>query len=81
MRYFEGTPIPTSLLLFGLLMLAGWSDTLRERLWFGLAVIKKKGCFMNSVSGWMGAGMGMWVVLAVLVVLVVVIKSLTRKKR
>jgi hypothetical protein len=34
---------------------------------------------MNRMYGWMGAGMGMWTVLAVLVVLVVLFKSFTRK--
>lgn len=34
-RYFEGTPIPTSLLLVGVLMLAALNSALRERLWFG----------------------------------------------
>jgi hypothetical protein len=35
---------------------------------------------MNRIYGWMGAGMGIWTVLAVLVVLVVIIKSFYRKK-
>lgn len=35
---------------------------------------------MDRMYGWMGAGMGMWTVLAVLVVLAVVYKSLSRKK-
>ena len=35
---------------------------------------------MNGMSEWMGAGMGMWTVLAVLVVLAVVYKSLSRKR-
>ncbi len=34
-KYFEGTPIPTSLLLVGLLLLATWNEALREKLWFG----------------------------------------------
>ena len=34
-KYFEGTPIPTSLLLVGLIMLAAANDALRERLWLG----------------------------------------------
>ena len=34
---------------------------------------------MNQTDGWMGGGMWLWAVLAVLVVLVVVIKSLSRK--
>lgn len=35
---------------------------------------------MDVTYGWMGGGMGLWAVLAVLVVVVVVIKHLTRKK-
>jgi len=34
-KYFEGTPIPTSLLLVVLLLLAASSGALGERLWFG----------------------------------------------
>ncbi len=34
-KYFEGTPIPTSLLLVCLMMLAAASGALRDRLWFG----------------------------------------------
>jgi len=34
-KYFEGTPIPTSLLLVCFLLLAALNDALRERLWFG----------------------------------------------
>lgn len=34
-KYFEGTPIPTSLFLVFLLLLAASNDALRERLWFG----------------------------------------------
>jgi len=33
--YFEGTPIPTSILLVGLMALAAWMGALREHLWFG----------------------------------------------
>jgi CDP-diacylglycerol--serine O-phosphatidyltransferase len=33
--YFEGTPIPTSILLVGLLALAAWLGAVRENLWFG----------------------------------------------
>jgi hypothetical protein len=36
---------------------------------------------MNNTGGWMGGQMSIWVVLAVLVVVVVVIKSLTRKNK
>ena len=34
-KYFEGTPIPTSVVLTGLLALAAWQDRLGERLWGG----------------------------------------------
>lgn len=34
-KYFEGTPIPTSIVLVMLLALAAWSGALRENLWFG----------------------------------------------
>lgn len=34
-KYFEGTPIPTSLLLVVVLFLAAWQGALRESLWFG----------------------------------------------
>jgi CDP-diacylglycerol--serine O-phosphatidyltransferase len=34
-KYFEGTPIPTSLLLVVLLMVAAANDAVRENLWFG----------------------------------------------
>jgi len=34
---------------------------------------------MNHTYGWMGGGMWLWAVLAILVVLVVVFKSLFRK--
>ncbi len=34
-KYFEGTPIPTSLLAVALLAGAAWSGALHERLWFG----------------------------------------------
>jgi CDP-diacylglycerol--serine O-phosphatidyltransferase len=33
--YFEGTPIPTSIVLTGVLALAAWQDRLGERLWGG----------------------------------------------
>ena len=33
-RYFEGTPIPTSILLVALLALAAWFDALGPNLWF-----------------------------------------------
>jgi CDP-diacylglycerol---serine O-phosphatidyltransferase len=34
-RYFEGTPIPTSILLVGLLSLAAWFGAVGRDLWFG----------------------------------------------
>lgn len=36
-KYFEGTPIPTSILLVAVLALAGWTGAVREDLWFGVA--------------------------------------------
>ena len=33
--YFEGTPIPTTALLTGVIALAGWQDRLGENLWWG----------------------------------------------
>ena len=38
-KYFEGTPIPTSLLLVVLMFAAAWQGALGESLWFGQAVI------------------------------------------
>jgi CDP-diacylglycerol--serine O-phosphatidyltransferase len=35
-KFFEGTPIPSSLLLVGVLLAAGLDDALREKLWFGV---------------------------------------------
>jgi len=34
-KYFEGTPIPTSFLLVCVLSFAAWSGAVREHLWFG----------------------------------------------
>ena len=34
-KYFEGTPIPTSIVLVLVLALAAWSGAVRENLWFG----------------------------------------------
>jgi CDP-diacylglycerol--serine O-phosphatidyltransferase len=34
-QYFEGTPIPTSILLVALMALAAWSGAVRENLWLG----------------------------------------------
>jgi CDP-diacylglycerol--serine O-phosphatidyltransferase len=36
-RYFEGTPIPTSVVLTGLLAWAAWEARLGDRLWAGVA--------------------------------------------
>ncbi len=38
-KYFEGTPIPTSVLLVCLLALAGSMDALRDGLWFGVITL------------------------------------------
>jgi len=34
-KYFEGTPIPTSIVLVALLAFAAWSDALGQNLWLG----------------------------------------------
>lgn len=34
-KYFEGTPIPTSILLVAVLALAAWFGAVRQDLWFG----------------------------------------------
>ena len=38
-KYFEGTPIPTSIVLVGLLALAAAMDAVRGNLWFGKLLI------------------------------------------
>lgn len=38
-KYFEGTPIPTSVLLVGLLMLAAYMGAVQSNLWFGVVKI------------------------------------------
>jgi CDP-diacylglycerol---serine O-phosphatidyltransferase len=38
-RYFEGTPIPTSLVLVLVLAIAAWQDRLDDRLWGGLLML------------------------------------------
>ncbi len=38
-KYFEGTPIPSSLLLVFMMMWATAADALRENLWFGVVAI------------------------------------------
>jgi CDP-diacylglycerol--serine O-phosphatidyltransferase len=38
-KYFEGTPIPTSLLAVAFLAVAAWSGALHERLWFGAVTL------------------------------------------
>jgi CDP-diacylglycerol--serine O-phosphatidyltransferase len=35
-RYFEGTPIPTSVAIVGLLAWAAWSGRIGQELWFGM---------------------------------------------
>ena len=34
-KYFEGTPIPTSILIVGLMALAAWAGAVRQNMWFG----------------------------------------------
>lgn len=34
-KYFEGTPIPTSILLVMVMAFAAWSDAVRQNLWLG----------------------------------------------
>jgi len=38
-KYFEGTPIPTSLLLVVMMCVAAWQGALGEDLWFGKVII------------------------------------------
>jgi CDP-diacylglycerol--serine O-phosphatidyltransferase len=38
-RYFEGTPIPTSVLLTGILALAAWSDAVGSSIWGGSVML------------------------------------------
>ena len=38
-KYFEGTPIPTSLLLVMMMCVAAWQGALGEDLWFGKVII------------------------------------------
>ncbi len=38
-RFFEGTPIPTSILLVGLLALAAWYGAVEQNLWFGQIIL------------------------------------------
>ncbi len=35
-KYFEGTPIPTSLLIVVVLTVAAWNDAIGDQLWFGV---------------------------------------------
>jgi CDP-diacylglycerol--serine O-phosphatidyltransferase len=35
-KYFEGTPIPTSVLLVGLMALAAWQGRIGDAVWFGM---------------------------------------------
>jgi len=38
-RYFEGTPIPTSMVLVAVIAVAAWGGAIGERLWFGVVHI------------------------------------------
>ena len=38
-KYFEGTPIPTSLLLVVVIAFAAWASAIGERLWLGVILI------------------------------------------
>jgi CDP-diacylglycerol--serine O-phosphatidyltransferase len=38
-KYFEGTPIPTSIVLVALLALAAWQGAVRGQLWGGAVVL------------------------------------------
>ena len=38
-KYFEGTPIPTSLVIVGVLAIASWQGRVDEALWFGVTRI------------------------------------------
>ena len=38
-KYFEGTPIPTSLLLVFIILIAAWQGALHDQLWFGQVTI------------------------------------------
>jgi CDP-diacylglycerol--serine O-phosphatidyltransferase len=38
-KYFEGTPIPTSLLLVLLLAVAAWFGAVHQELWFGQVML------------------------------------------
>ncbi|MBN1663199.1 MAG: CDP-diacylglycerol--serine O-phosphatidyltransferase [Deltaproteobacteria bacterium] len=38
-KYFEGTPIPTSILLIFILALAAWSGAIHQDLWFGVITL------------------------------------------
>ena len=38
-KYFEGTPIPTSIVLVGLMALAAYLGAVRENLWFGQVLL------------------------------------------
>jgi CDP-diacylglycerol--serine O-phosphatidyltransferase len=38
-KYFEGTPVPTSVLLTAVLALAAWQDRLDDRLWGGVLAL------------------------------------------
>jgi CDP-diacylglycerol--serine O-phosphatidyltransferase len=55
-KYFEGTPIPTSVLLVGILALAAWRGRMGDALWFGEIALGSTGVLhplvlMFAVSG------------------------------
>ena len=54
-KYFEGTPIPSSVLLVLVLGVAGWTGHIGDRLWFGVVTLGRGELhplvFMFAVSG------------------------------
>ena len=46
-KYFEGTPIPTSIVLVGLLSLAAWQGALGDQLWGG--AVRIAGCTLHPL--------------------------------
>ncbi len=38
-KHFEGTPIPTSIVLVALMAVAAWSGAMHQRLWFGAVTV------------------------------------------
>ena len=54
-------------------------DSISPCLLLGRFQRNERDVLMNDAYGWMGGGVWMWAVLGVLVVVVVVVKSLSRK--